>query len=316
MSSAILVPIVALLSAGVASMVIMYGRRLRPPNATNYRGKRLPVILGMAVTAGIVVGSLTALLSDLDRGRTLPTIRGTLQILVAVIMVFVAGLFDDAQPGRVRGLRAHGRALLRGRLTSGVVKLVTFIVAAMILVEATRGLSFVFSIERVGSEVVGFHVTLGGVVGILFIAGATNLWNLLDVAPGRSIKFFIVAAVALQTAIAAASLSAPRGFSVFVITGLAAALVALPFDLREHAVLGDGGANVLGFLVGAGLYLRLSAAWLWLALAVVVVLTLLAETVTLTRIIRAVPPLRVFDDLGRVRYAEAGAPEKSLVGEP
>jgi UDP-GlcNAc:undecaprenyl-phosphate GlcNAc-1-phosphate transferase len=295
-SSAVLVPVVALLSAGVALLVIMYGRTFRPPKATNYRGKRLPVILGMAITAGIVVGVLAALLSDLEPGRTLPTIGGTLQILVAVIIVFVAGLFDDIQPGRVRGLRAHGRALARGRVTSGMVKLVAFVVAAMILVEATRGLS-----------------TPGGVVGILFIAGATNLWNLLDVAPGRSIKFFIFAAVALQTWIAAESLSAPRGFSVFVATGLAAVLVALPFDLREHAMLGDGGANVLGFLIGAGLYLRLETAWLWLALAVVVVLTLLAETVTLTRIIRGVPLLRWFDDLGRA--GDRGAPEKSLVGE-
>jgi UDP-GlcNAc:undecaprenyl-phosphate GlcNAc-1-phosphate transferase len=282
-SPAVLVPAVAFLSAAVVLVVIMYGRRLPLPSATNYRGARVPVILGAAVTAGIVVGGLAALVSDLDKGRTLPTIRGTLQILVATTMVFVAGLFDDAQPARVRGLRAHGLALVRGRVTSGVVKLVTFIVAAMILVEATRGLS------------------VEGVVGILFIAGATNLWNLLDVAPGRSMKFFILAALALQGAIAAASLDAPGGFSVFVFTGLAAALVALPFDLREHAMLGDGGANVLGFLVGAGLYLRLPIAWQWVALAVVVVLTVLAETVTLTRIMRAVPPLRWFDDWGRRR---------------
>jgi hypothetical protein len=236
MSPAILVPVVAILSAAVAFVVIMNGRRLRPPSATNHRGKRLPVILGMAVTAGIVVGGLAALLSDLRAARTLPTIRGTLQIL-------------------------------------------------------------------------------GGLVGILFIAGATNLWNLLDVAPGRSTKFFVLAAVALEVAIAAASRDAPRGFSVFVITGLAAALVALPFDLREHAMLGDGGANVLGFLVGAGLYVKLSTGWLWIGLAVVVALTLLAETVTLTRLIRAVPPLRWFDDLGRAAAVRAEAPGKSLVGE-
>jgi hypothetical protein len=37
-----------------------------------------------------------------------------------------------------------------------------------------------------------------------------------------------------------------------------------------------------------------------------VVLNLLAETVTLSRIIRSVPPLRWFDDLGRLSLGEPG----------
>lgn len=294
MNTTLLVAMVAVLSTVVTLGMILRGSRLRPPTATNYRGERLLVVLGIAVTAGVVAAGLGALAADFREGALLPTIRGTLQAIVAILMVLVAGLFDDAQPHRVRGLVAHGRALAGGRFTSGVVKLAALLAAAALFIEATRGLA------------------LGGVAGVLFIAGSANLWNSLDVAPGRSIKYFLVTGVALQAAVAALLPCAVCGFSVFMIAALAAVLVALPFDLGERAMLGDGGANVLGFLVGAGLYLRLSTVWLWTALAVVVALSLVAETVTLSRVIQAVPPLRWFDDLGRSR----GAMDASVARQP
>jgi UDP-GlcNAc:undecaprenyl-phosphate GlcNAc-1-phosphate transferase len=284
MSPSVLLTLFAVLSAGVAFVVISRGSRWTLPRVRNYRGESLPVVLGMAVTTGVVVGVLVALVADLRRGRILPSVGGTVQLVGSIVMVFAAGLFDDAQTRRVRGFVAHGRALARGRPTSGILKLVAIVVAAAIAVRASRGLS------------------VQAIVGVLFIAGSANLWNLFDVAPGRSIKSFLVAAVALQVAVALLSPCATCGFSVFVLTGLAAALVALPFDLREHAMLGDGGANVLGFLLGVGLFLRLSTAWLWAAFGAVLLLTALGETVTLSRSIRAVPPLRWFDDLGRVRH--------------
>jgi UDP-GlcNAc:undecaprenyl-phosphate GlcNAc-1-phosphate transferase len=293
MSSSFLVAMMAVLSAGVTLLVILRGSRFRPPTATNYRGERLLVILGLGVTAGVVAASLGALAVDDRQGQLLPTVRGTLQVVVAIVMVFVAGLFDDAQPHRIRGMVAHGRALARGQLTSGIVKLGALLVAAAIFVEATRGF------------------TLGETPGVLLIAGSANLWNLLDVAPGRSIKYFLVAGVSLQVAAAALSLCATCGFSVFLIPALAATLVAFPFDLREQAMLGDGGANVLGFLVGAGLFLRLSDTWQWVAVAVVVILTVLGETITLSRVIGAVPPLRWLDRLGQLgRSSDRSTEEK------
>jgi hypothetical protein len=282
-SRGLLLLLSAFLSAAVAFVVALRGSKLGwLPTATNYRGRLLPVVLGIAVTSGVVVGSLAVLMGDLRRARILPTIEGTLQILVAIVMVFIAGLFDDRHPHLARGLMAHARALARGTLTSGILKLVAIVVASTVVIEATRGIS------------------LDSAVGIAFIAGTANLWNQLDVAPGRAIKFYLLAAVAVLGATALMGLCVPCGFSVFVITGLAAALVALPFDLREWAMLGDGGSNVLGFLVGAGLFLRLSTGWLWIGLGVVLVLTLLAETVTLSRFITAAP-LRWFDDFGRIR---------------
>ena len=70
-------------------------------------------------------------------------------------------------------------------------------------------------------------------------------------------------------------------------------------------MLGDAGANVLGLVAGIGMFDRLGLVGLWVALAGVVALHVLSETVTLSRIIRAVPPLRWLDDLGRVRDAQS-----------
>jgi hypothetical protein len=65
-------------------------------------------------------------------------------------------------------------------------------------------------------------------------------------------------------------------------------------------MLGDGGANLLGFTIGLGLYLVLGDAWVVVAAAIAVAINAVAETATLSWVIDAVPPLRWFDALGRL----------------
>jgi UDP-GlcNAc:undecaprenyl-phosphate/decaprenyl-phosphate GlcNAc-1-phosphate transferase len=134
------------------------------------------------------------------------------------------------------------------------------------------------------------------VVGSAVVAGSANLWNLLDVRPGRSLKFFLPAGIGL-----AAALSGP--FSVVFVVASAGAAPALAADLLERAMLGDSGANVLGFLVGVGTFLALRTPWLWLLMAGLVALHALADTITLSRLIDSTPPLRWFDRLGRRKFA-------------
>jgi UDP-GlcNAc:undecaprenyl-phosphate/decaprenyl-phosphate GlcNAc-1-phosphate transferase len=85
--------------------------------------------------------------------------------------------------------------------------------------------------------------------------------------------------------------------------GSAAAVLA--FDLRERAMLGDAGSNLLGFIFGLALF-RLLPTWgLGIALVMILILHVLGETVTLSRIIEATPPLRWFDRLGRLPAEQA-----------
>ena len=72
----------------------------------------------------------------------------------------------------------------------------------------------------------------------------------------------------------------------------AGGLFALKFRDRLHLIL--------GFTAGVGLYLSLPAWGIAVAALVAVGLNVLAETVSLSRLIEAAPPLRWFDRLGRM----------------
>jgi UDP-N-acetylmuramyl pentapeptide phosphotransferase/UDP-N-acetylglucosamine-1-phosphate transferase len=84
-------------------------------------------------------------------------------------------------------------------------------------------------------------------------------------------------------------------------------------DLREQAILGDSGSNLLGLVAGIGVFHLRSIPGLALALAAILVVHLVAETVTLSRVIEGTPPLRWFDRLGRLR-APASEPQDGPEG--
>jgi hypothetical protein len=132
------------------------------------------------------------------------------------------------------------------------------------------------------------------VVVVVVLAASANAANGLDVRPGRALKAFAIPAVVF--AVAGVPATAP------VLMGVAiAAAAVLPLDLRERAMLGDSGSNVLGF-AGGIMIVRAADGIAELAVAIVLVaLNVVAETITFSRAIEAVPPLRWLDALGRRR---------------
>jgi UDP-N-acetylmuramyl pentapeptide phosphotransferase/UDP-N-acetylglucosamine-1-phosphate transferase len=86
--------------------------------------------------------------------------------------------------------------------------------------------------------------------------------------------------------------------------GLAAAigavLLALPYDLRERAMLGDAGANALGALLGVATVLDSTHTFRLVALGLMVLVTAAGARPGLSRVIESVGPLRRFDRAGRV----------------
>jgi hypothetical protein len=236
---------------------------------TNRRGIDVPVSLGWALALGVAATGYPVWV-QVDELGIRDSQGGE---LLAAAIVFLAGVVDDGFGGDVRGLRGHLRALLDGRLTTGGIKLAAAVLAAGITVAWTPR-------EHLWANV----------LALIAIAGCTNVWNGLDVAPGRATKGFLVVAVVLL-------LVDVRAF-LLICTGAATA-VFVP-DLRERGMLGDSGANLLGFLAGAEIVRRLPEVWLIPAVAIVVGLNVLAETVTFTRTIDVIPPLRWFDRLGRL----------------
>jgi UDP-N-acetylmuramyl pentapeptide phosphotransferase/UDP-N-acetylglucosamine-1-phosphate transferase len=238
----------------------------------NYRGRAVARVLWIPVLALAVVWTL-GVAAAAEVG---PAGWGA---LVGILLVGAAGLVDDLVPVGPRGLRSHLRSLLEGHMTTGILKVLVGLGSAVVVVALQD--------PREGWV---------AVAGVLLVAACTNVWNGLDVRPGRALKAFLP--TALVFALAADHADAPA-----IVGMLVAAVLALPADLRERAMLGDAGSNPLGFAAGVGLYAALPDLGVVLAAAAAVALNVLADTVTLSRAIDALPPLRWLDRLGRVPTA-------------
>jgi UDP-GlcNAc:undecaprenyl-phosphate/decaprenyl-phosphate GlcNAc-1-phosphate transferase len=234
----------------------------------NHRGVPVPRTLGIVLAASAWIATFVAA----GLGAAGPAAWGTLG---GCLLVFAAGLVDDLAPGGPRGLREHANALAEGRVTTGIVKLIVAVGAAAVVIalEPPRP----------------WWVRLAG---IALVASSTNLWNGLDVRPGRSLKAFLPFGVAFVLLGDIARAPAILGIAI-------GALVVLWHDLRERAMLGDGGATLLGFAAGLASYLLLPGWAVPVAAIAAVALNVVGETATLSQVIDAVPALRWVDRLGR-----------------
>jgi UDP-GlcNAc:undecaprenyl-phosphate GlcNAc-1-phosphate transferase len=234
----------------------------------NHRGVLVPRILGIVLAVDAAVWTfVSASVSEVGAAAW--------GALVGSLLVFTAGLVDDLAQAGPRGLRGHLRSLVAGRVTTGIVKLVVIVGSAVVVVTLQP--------DRSGYAAVG---------GVVLLAACANVWNGLDVAPGRALKAFVLPALAfvLWGEISNAPL----------IPGLlVGAAVVLPFDLRELAMLGDGGANLLGFCAGLAVYDVLPDPWVAVAAAIAVALNVVADTVSFSGVIERTAPLRWVDGLGR-----------------
>jgi hypothetical protein len=234
----------------------------------NHRGVPVPRVLG-------IVLALDALVWTLVSASVIEVGAAGWGALGGSLLVFAAGLVDDLAQAGPRGLRAHLRALASGRVTTGIVKLVVIAGSAAVVVALQP--------DRAG---------YAAVCGVVLLAACANVWNGLDVVPGRSLKAFLLPAIAFLVWGEIANAPLLPGL-------LVGAVVVLPFDLREHAMLGDGGANLLGFCAGLALYDVLPDPWVAVAAGVAVALNALADTISLSRVIERGAPLRWLDALGR-----------------
>jgi hypothetical protein len=116
--------------------------------------------------------------------------------------------------------------------------------------------------------------------GAVLVALSANLLNQLDTKPGRALKAYLLASVPLR---------APK----------AVAVLMLPYDLREMAMLGDGGSNALGALLGLNSVSRLTGRSRFLAIGALAGATLVGERRSLGHYIESTPVVRALDGLGR-----------------
>jgi len=119
------------------------------------------------------------------------------------------------------------------------------------------------------------------------------MFNLLDLRPGRSVKAF----VALAAAVTIATMDTEPLWALGLFSGAVLAIGA--WDLRELAMLGDAGSNVVGALAGLWLILALGTAGQAVALVLIALITVYGEFRSLSALIERTPGLRQLDSLGR-----------------
>lgn len=247
----------------------------------NYAGRSVAFPLGAVLLAASLVA--LAPLAPLDDRADLELLDPELTRWFAyAVGVAFLGLFDDvlgrgAESDTARGWRGHGRALLRGELSTGVVKAVgAFALAAY----ATSGL---------GRE------SLDYVVDLALLLLATNMANLLDLRPGRVEKALLLVGAGL--CVGYWTLAPVELLGLF----LGPVAVGAWFTLRERAMLGDTGSNLVGALIGIWLVTTLSDPGRLIALGTLVALTVYGEFRSISSAIERIPLLRQLDSLGRVR---------------
>jgi UDP-N-acetylmuramyl pentapeptide phosphotransferase/UDP-N-acetylglucosamine-1-phosphate transferase len=214
-------------------------------------------------------------------------------IAVYALGVLALGLIDDTlgerstraaeaqgAPGSgsrrpARGWRGHGEALLRGEFSTGALK-ATGSLGLALLAMSWLGLS-----------------DGRWLLAVAVLVFATNAFNLIDLRPGRATKAFVLLGLGLGL-----GSGSPRqlwALGLFISPALLAGL----YDLRERAMLGDTGANLLGALAGLWLVLALSGTGQAIALALLFALTLYGEFRSISGFVERTPGLRHLDSLGR-----------------
>jgi UDP-GlcNAc:undecaprenyl-phosphate/decaprenyl-phosphate GlcNAc-1-phosphate transferase len=251
----------------------------------NYRGLVLPAAAGIliAVVAALAVGPLAALDELADSDTLAPEVGAALVFVVGVAML---GLVDDLLGGRrpagaatdpvsPRGLRGHARAAARGDVSTGLLKALGALGLALYVLAGDG--------RSAAEYLVG--------VGVLVLS--TNLFNLLDLRPGRAGKAFVALGAVLT--LGSWDTYALQALGLFI----GPALVLLPYDLRERAMLGDAGSNVLGAVAGLWLVLALGPTGEAVALAVLAVLTVYGEFRSISAMVDRNPLMRRLDSIGR-----------------
>ena len=262
-------------------------RRLRAaPETSRWRTHATPLLGGIAIYAGVATGIwLAVALGPLHPSEQLLGLFG------GATLLFVTGLVDDLWTLSAKWKLA---AQLAG---AGIV------------------LSTGTTVQLIHSEAIGIPL------GLLWIVGMTNAFNLLDNMDGLAASLAAIAAIFFA---AAAQWYQSSRLVLVLALALAAALVAfLPFNLRpgRRALtwMGDSGSQLIGFMLGslglASAYTVASSTLATLALPVIVLAVPILDTtlVTVVRLLDGRPVTQGGRDHSSHRLVALGASETSAV---
>lgn len=244
----------------------------------NFKGESIPQGMGIVFVLYSLIWYIVYLLFfNMKSQRQL-----SFEILIMMIALFAAsfvGFIDDILGGRdTLGFKGHFGALFRGRLTTGALKaIVGLLVASVVSLFLSKGF-----IELM--------------VNTLVITLFTNLLNLMDLRPGRAIKFYMILLVIFTLDAAFTG----KILTLLLFVPLIGSVIGyFPFDLKARCMMGDAGSNVLGISAGILAALQFNIHEKLAILLFLMAVNLFAEKYSISDVISRNRFLRYLDNLGR-----------------
>jgi UDP-GlcNAc:undecaprenyl-phosphate GlcNAc-1-phosphate transferase len=257
----------------------------RTPDASRWRAAATPLVGGVGIYAGFTVGLWLCVLGPLGADRRL------LGIFAGASLLFVAGLIDDV------------------RTLPPIAKLAAQLGGAAIVLST-------------GTTVELFHNKWIAIpLGVIWLVGMTNAFNLLDNMDGLAGSLAVIAAGFFASS---AAIQGGAGLVLVLSVSLALAVLGfLPFNLRPGrpalAWMGDSGSQLIGFtLASLGLassYTVASSTVATLVLPVLVLAVPILDTtlVTIVRLLDGPPVSQGGRDHSSHRLVSLGVSETGAV---
>lgn len=263
--------------AGAAQIVSFLACKSQKCWRRNFRNTDVNLSGGIGLSLGLLMNNASL------RGETnQSSLRQVLTASqIATLSAAISGGIDDfaeSTENSRKGLKGHFGALREGVITTGLLKVVGIGTGSAIAAAVLPSNS-----DRMGGKLADWMINTG------IIAGCANVHNLLDLRPGRVLKF----STPLQLL---GTFSQNWPLSIVNYLGIA---TSFPTELSEKTMLGDTGANALGAATGVLLAARPNRVLRGFELAIIVFLTLLSEKVSFSKIIETNSVLSRVDRLGR-----------------
>lgn len=236
----------------------------------NYKNEDIPLSVGICFIPAVTIGLLPLVINK-------PIQKSCIIYLALIIAMSFVGLIDDVFGNRNdSGFKGHIKALLKGRLTTGGLKLLYGGIIAFCL-----SLAISTNVYAV-------------VLNTLIIALFTNLLNLFDLRPGRALKVYWIFILILVPFVLKHS-----HLGAILIPLTITTFIYAKNDLKAECMMGDAGSNVLGSTLGMIIALMLDMKLKLIFFIVILLLNLLSEKISFTKLIEKNKVLNFVDRLGR-----------------
>lgn len=243
---------------------------------SNFRGRKVPTGDGLVlVLVYVAVISYYLFFSEND---LIAWQEWLLPLTILIIGLGFFGLIDDIFGGRgVGGFRGHFGELLKGNVTTGLVKAIGGGIICLI----------------VASFISNGYVAI--IVNGSLMALLANFFNLLDLRPGRALKLFLILGIVFFL------FSFKSSFWVLSGIFLGSFVILFWADSSESCMLGDVGSNVLGGIIGFAIVANFNLLINAVLLILMGLVHIYTENHSISKLIDGSVLLRRLDTIGRGR---------------